>query len=230
MSELAALSYTNVEPYDDLYADPEAFAALLIGNSLTAISGHFSLAVLEADPEKAISIAQVLGMSIIVAPWLDPKDRPMDASGWKALSRRLSAVSARLADSGLLFAWHNHDFEFVALPDGSYPIEHMFEGNDVGFEIDVAWLIQAGEDPVAWMTRYSDRIVAVHIKDIAPQGENLDQDGWTDIGKGVIDWNALWPVVSSTAARLTVIEHDNPADWLGFARDSAATVRRIASA
>lgn len=229
LEQLAGLGYTNVEPYDDLYADPQGFAALLALNGLTAVSGHFSLSLLESDPEKAISIAQTLGMSIIVAPWLDPQDRPVDTVGWQAFGARLSALSVLFARSGLVFAWHNHDFEFMPLADGSYPIEHILQGGDLGFEMDVAWVIHAGVDPIAWMKRYSDRIIAVHVKDIALPGENLDQDGWCDIGRGTIDWNAMWPVVTSTAARLTVIEHDNPADWHGFAQHSAATINDIVS-
>jgi sugar phosphate isomerase/epimerase len=227
LETLAALSFTNVEPYDDLYEDLDGFAEALARNNLKATSGHFSLSMLEAEPDRAVAIATRLGMRFIIAPWLDPEDRPVDAEGWKTLGARLEALRARFAESGFQLAWHNHDFEFSKLADGSYPIEHLLDGNAVGLELDIAWVARGGEDPTVWLKRFSDRIVAVHVKDIAPAGENLDQDGWTDVGKGVVDWAGLWPLVKTTSARLAVLEHDQPADWRSFAENSARTVATL---
>ena len=36
--------------------------------------------------------------------------------------------------------------------------------------------------------QHGNRIVAVHVKDIAKPGEGLDEDGWSDVGHGTIDW------------------------------------------
>jgi sugar phosphate isomerase/epimerase len=64
----------------------------------------------------------------------------------------------------------------------------------------------------------------VHIKDAAPKGEKADEDGWTDIGTGVIDWKKLMPALQATKADLFVLEHDNPADFESFARRSRAAM------
>jgi sugar phosphate isomerase/epimerase len=94
---------------------------------------------------------------LAVAPWIDPDERPKDREGWSAFGRRLSCLSRRLAREGLRFAWHNHEFEFEALPDGSFGIEHAL-GEDVLIELDLGWLFRAGQDPLIWLDRYEGRL------------------------------------------------------------------------
>jgi hypothetical protein len=53
---------------------------------------------------------------------------------------------------GLRFAWHNHDFEFERLPDGTYPIE-LILGADLAWEADLASVALGGADPIAWVDR-----------------------------------------------------------------------------
>ena len=58
----------------------------------------------------------------------------------------------------------------------------------IGWEMDVAWVIRGGADPLKWIDEYGQRITAVHVKDIAPAGENANEDGWADVGHGTVDW------------------------------------------
>ena len=138
-------------------------------------------------------------------------------------------LAAECADEGLRLAWHNHDFEFLALADGSYPIEHILtEG--VLWEADLAWIARAGADPAEWLERYGAKLVSVHVKDIAPAGENLDEDGWADVGTGTVDWAALWPIAVRAGASLMIAEHDKPSDFARFATVSADKMRKLAAA
>ena len=57
--------------------------------------------------------------------------------------------------------------------------------------MDVAWVIRGGADPLKWIADYGQRITAVHVKDIAPAGENANEDGWADVGHGTVDWRGL---------------------------------------
>jgi len=110
-----------------------------------------------------------------------PDQRPGDAAGWQAFGKRLARVGEAAAAAGLGFAWHNHDFEFKPLADGSIPLKHILDSAPgVGWEIDVAWVVRGGADPLKWINDYASRIVAVHVKDIAPKGEAADEDGSTE--------------------------------------------------
>ncbi len=82
--------------------------------------------------------------------------------------------------------------------------------------------MRGGVEPKAWLQRYRDRLVSAHVKDIAPEGQNEDEDGWADVGSGVLDWRDLWQACRATGARWMVVEHDKPADPARSARASFA--------
>src|SRR5262245_22486311 len=122
---LAEAGYTQVEGFGGVYSDPKGLRAELDKKGLTMPTGHFSLDVLEGDFDKARSIADALGIRMLICPYIDVDKRPSDAAGWSAFGERLAKVGERVKAAGYEFAWHNHDFEFRPLPDGSAPQDHI---------------------------------------------------------------------------------------------------------
>ncbi|MDR7221164.1 sugar phosphate isomerase/epimerase [Aminobacter aminovorans] len=226
LKTLSALGYAQVEGFGAVYDEPEAFRAELDKNGLAMPSGHFGIDLLEQDFGKAASIANTLGMKLIACPWLEPVERPTDAEGWRAFGKRLAAIGAKARDAGFDFAWHNHDFEFVPV-GGLVPQRLILEAApDIGWEVDVAWVIRGGSDPLHWIEEFGPRILAVHVKDIAPQGEATDEDGWSDVGHGTADWAGLVTALrKNTPAKYFVMEHDNPVDFERFASRSIAAAK-----
>jgi hypothetical protein len=66
--------FTNVETVAPFYDDAEATKRLLNDRGLSARSGHFALAMLEHEGERAVAIARRLGIEIVVAPYLAPAE------------------------------------------------------------------------------------------------------------------------------------------------------------
>ncbi len=167
-------------------------------------------------------IADALGIKLIACPYLDAEDRPQDAAGWRAFGARLGKIGDTAKKAGMGFAWHNHDFEFKPLADGSLPQKHILDAApDIGWEMDVAWVIRGGADPLKWISDYASRIVAVHVKDIAPAGQSANEDGWADVGHGTVDWRGLVKALrDKTGAKYFIMEHDNPSDFDRFAKRS----------
>jgi sugar phosphate isomerase/epimerase len=223
---LARLGYREVEGFGGVYADPAGFRRLLDANGLSMPTGHFPIDMLENDFDGARRIADALGVRLMVCPHLVADQRPTDAEGWRAFGRRLAAVGEKAKKAGYGFAWHNHDFEFKALADGSVPQTHIFDAApDLGWEIDVAWVVRGGADPLKWIADHAARIVSVHVKDIAPAGEALDEDGWSDVGHGTIDWPGAMAALRKTPAGHFIMEHDKPSDYERFARRSIAAAK-----
>lgn len=222
LAMVAAAGYRQVEGFGGLYDDPAGLRALLDANGLTMPTGHFSLDMLESDFAAARRIAETLGIGTLICPHIVAELRPADAAGWKAFAGRLAAIHANARKAGLRFAWHNHDFEFVVTPDGVIPQQVILDSApEIGWEIDVAWVVRGGSDPLRWIEDYGSRIVAAHVKDIARPGEKQDEDGWEDVGHGTLDWPALMKALrQKTQASVFVMEHDNPADATRFARRS----------
>lgn len=226
---LADLGYTQVEGFFGNYADPAAYKAALDAVRLTMPSAHFLPKDLENDFNRCHQIAQTLGVKNIYAPHLAEADRPKDRAGWVQFAKSLAELGKKLQDHGYRFGWHNHDFEFVPLKDepGSIPMQIILdEAPNIDWEIDVAWIIVSGQDPMEWIQHYGSRISAVHVKDMAPEGQMQDEDGWADIGLGTMDWVALHAKFQQVAPKtLYIMEHDNPSDAGRFAKTSIATFK-----
>ena len=229
LSMLAAAGYAAVEGYGALYADAatvEAMARGLAESGLRMPTAHFGLDMLEGDPAGAVAVAKRLGIQRVYCPWVPPELRPTTAQGWRDFGARLDRAGAPIRVAGLGFGWHNHDFEFVPLPDGTLPMTALLEGGPaLEWEIDVAWVIRGGADPAAWIAAERGRITAAHVKDIAPAGQNTDEDGWADIGHGTVDWQALLGRLRGAGVAHLILEHDNPSDHARFARRSLASVK-----
>jgi sugar phosphate isomerase/epimerase len=227
LKKVKALGYSHVEGYGALYTDPQDLKAQLAANGLTMPTAHVSLGDLE-DTSKTLKLAETLGIKVVVCPWLAPDQRPTSADGWKAFGDKLQKIGKPYQDAGLGFGYHNHDFEFATY-DGRYAMDLLLEAAPaVSAEVDVAWIVRGKADPAAWLEKNGDRIVAIHVKDIAPAGQNTDEDGWADAGQGIVPWKTLWPLIKSkTKAKYFVAEHDNPKDIDRFASRSIAFIKSL---
>lgn len=216
---LEKLGVEEVEGFGALYEDPAATRALLDAHGLKMTTGHFALELVE-DAPKAIEIAKTLGIEAIIVPWIHPDMRPTDKAGWQALAKRLHEAGKPIREAGFAYGYHNHDFEFLPGADGTLGIEEIAAYPEIGLELDLAWIHVAGHDPAEWVRKYAGRIIAAHIKDRAPKGENADESGWADLGEGEVDYTHIIPALGEADVERWVLEHDNPSDHVRFATRS----------
>jgi sugar phosphate isomerase/epimerase len=223
LAALAELGFRRVELVGGQVADARRTRALLDAHGLSAPTGHIGLDDLRRRFDWAADQAQAVGLEALFMPAVPPQDRDAPADRWRAIGAELGEMAERMHARGLDFGYHNHDWELRPFADGTTPLVHLFDGaagSRLAFEADVAWMVRGGADPLAWMEREKARLAAVHVKDIAPEGGNAEEDGWADVGKGVLDWPAFWREARARGARWMVLEHDKPADPIRFARDS----------
>ncbi len=224
LQALSVLGYTTVEFDVSAVAEPQHMRVLLDEYRLGTPSGHFSLDNLRHDLAECIERARLFGIRLIVVPYLAPDRRPRDAQGWVDLGEELDGIAKALSVHSLQLAWHNHDFEFEQLPDGSVPLDRLFvAAPHLGWQADIGWLVRAGQDPHEWLLRHQDRLRSVHLKDVAADPEH-GEDGWADLGDGRVDWLKLVPLLSNPMISSLIAEHDNPKDFVRFARRSRDTV------
>lgn len=228
LAMLVKAGYREVEGFGGVYGKPATVRRLLDRNGLTMPTGHFSVEMLESERPGVLDIAKTLGVRHLYAPYLAPDQRPKTAAGWKKFGRRLSAIGEWVRGEGLSFGWHNHDFEFFKLPTGETPLEIIFDTAPlIDWECDLAWVGRAGANPVTWIKRHGARITAVHVKDIAPEGQCTDEGGWADVGHGSLDWPACFAALKKSRVLHYVMEHDNPNDLERFARRSFDYVSKL---
>ncbi|MGO4854030.1 sugar phosphate isomerase/epimerase family protein [Phaeovulum sp. W22_SRMD_FR3] len=229
IASLGALGYNAAEGYFGNFAEANETRAALDAAGMTMPSLHVPLEMVETDPDGVKTLAKTLGVSRVFAPWLHPDHRPTEAAGWRAIAARLVTCHALMAERGLAFGWHNHDFEITPLADGSVPMEILLtEAPMIDWEADIAWIVRGGGDPVDWITRHGARITAAHFKDLAPAGEKADESGWADAGTGTMDWPAIHAALKAhSRCEILVAEHDNPNDFARFARNARASFQAL---
>jgi sugar phosphate isomerase/epimerase len=222
---LARLGYKKVEPFGGLLNDPQRLKNQLEQHGMSAPSAHVGLDRLRDDPLAAVRLCRDLGIQTIYAPAPPLGERDGGEAEWTALGRELDRIGKIVTAEGLKFGWHNHNWEFARAADGRRYLELLLEqAPQLLWQADLAWMVRGGADPIAELRRHAGRVESVHVKDIAPAGQCLDEDGWADPGHGVLDWPALVPVLEEIGVTLWVAEHDKPNDVARFARRALAAV------
>ena len=221
---LAQAGYKAVEGYGGLYGDLDALEAGLDRHGLSMPSGHFGLDMVEGDPQRTLEVARRLGVRKVFVPHIAADKRPSDRAGWEAFAARLKEAGKPVRDAGFAYGWHNHDFELQDLGGGTTPLD-LIAATGMDLELDLAWVRRGGQDPVEWLRKLGRQVVAVHVKDIAPEGQALAEDGWADVGHGTMDWPAIRAELSAQGIDHWVVEHDNPSDHARFARRSLQTMQ-----
>jgi sugar phosphate isomerase/epimerase len=224
---LKDLGYTQVEGWGGQFADPQALADALRTVGLSMPTAHMGFNQLE-DTDAAAGIAQLVGIKTYYCPAPPTADFREGKADWADFGRRLGKVGEALTAKGIGFGYHNHNWEFARTADGQFPLDILLSNAPgLEWEMDLAWLVKGGQEPLAWMDKYGSRMTALHVKDLAPAGEKLDEDGWADVGTGTLDWKALIAAArDKTAVKYFVAEHDKPSDPIRFARQSIAAVKQ----
>jgi sugar phosphate isomerase/epimerase len=221
LDAVAEAGYRHVETVGSHLDNVADTRARLASRGLKTSSGHVSLAALRERPAAVIDACRTLGFDCLFMPSVPLEQRSMDAAGWRALGHELGRMAERCARDGVRLGYHNHNWELAEKENGRNALELLFEAagaSPLTWQADVAWLVRGGAEPKTWIERYRDRLIAAHVKDIAPAGRNLDQDGWADVGSGVLDWRDLWRACRAAGAKWMVVEHDRPADPAATAR------------
>lgn len=222
---LASLGYRYVEGYGGLAqsigGDVEQLKALLDQSNLAMPTCHINLEQLEQDKATVITLCNKLGIEQIFVPAIDEQRRTAKANDWIELAVTLQQLHQSYSTDGISIGWHNHDFEFRRTDSGEAALDILLQNApDIALEFDLAWAVKAEQDPLQWIEKYRERIIAAHIKDLAPDGACSDEDGWADVGHGVMDWKTLHHELTTINLKYYVMEHDNPSDHERFASRS----------
>jgi sugar phosphate isomerase/epimerase len=173
---------------------------------LAACAAHVPLEGFEDAPERVLEAAETLGIATLVLPWVPPPETAAEAD---AMVARIVAISEVVTGGGLGFAYHNHDFEFRTLDDGS-DLWGRIAAAGVPQEPDIGWLLVAGRDPVAALGALTGRCPLVHAKDVRRKADGT----WEDViaGDGEADWPAIAAAAVAAGATRIVVELDNPSE------------------
>lgn len=248
------MGYAGVEFYGEYYGHtPVEVKAMCTELGLIPFSNHVPFQQMMDDLDRVIEENTVLGVQYIVFPYMDKPSRPgVDPERFKATVARIGEIGAKVRQAGFQLLYHNHDFEFVKLPDGTVGHDYIFSSNapeDVQVELDVCWSDFAGFPAPELLRKYDGRVPVVHLKDyfldgelssdpyalIGISSENATQDAgkfeFRPLGEGGMDMRGVLQAASDCGARWLCVEQDEPtaqaADRFEGPRRSAEWLRKL---
>jgi sugar phosphate isomerase/epimerase len=110
---------------------------------------------------------------------------------------------------GIQFAYHNHDMEFHEV-EGKIPYQLLLtetDHNNVKMELDLAWAVKGGQDPVALFKQNPGRFPLWHVKDLDASHKEI-----LPVGSGTIDFKRIFENKSIAGMKYFFVEHDMPKD------------------
>jgi len=205
LQKIAAIGYKQVEFAGYYNRTPQQVKEVLGRCGLEAPSVHVPLTDLQAKLDQSVESAKIVGHKLMVCPYLNPQDRKT-LDDYKHHAETFNKAAEACKKAGIEFAYHNHDFEFVAI-DGQMPYDLLLANTDknlVKMELDLYWIKKGNQDALAYMSKYPNRFVAFHVKDM----DNTPKGFFTEVGKGTINFKELFAQSKKAGVKYFIVEQD----------------------
>lgn len=191
--------------------EPTEFKSYLESIGLEPKSTHMGGVTLEnADEQIAATKAAGFEYFVIPVPPMGMFTFGPDGMGMKGTKEELvnilSTIGQKCSDAGLKLLYHNHDFEFKPMEDGTILTDYILENTDpahVNYQMDLFWVTKAGADPLAYFEKYPGRFKAWHVKDMNDAGE------FAPVGTGNIDFARILAEKDKSGMVYYLVEQDN---------------------
>lgn len=211
LNSVAAWGYTEVETYGygdgKLFGLPVAeFSAHLKGLGVKIVSGHYGIDLATGSKwEQACADAKMMGQKYVVVPWMD-KQYYSSLNVLKKTCDSLNKAGEVAKKYGLQLGYHNHAFEFEQV-EGKVIFDTMLQQLDpklVAWEMDIYWVVRAGQDPVKYFEKFPDRFQLWHVKDM----DKSDAEKNADVGTGSIDFKNLFTKAKQAGMKNFFVEQE----------------------
>ena len=234
LKKVSDMGFDGVEFYSEYYGrTPQEVRNLCDQLGLKIFSNHVPFQQMVDDIDKVIADNKILGVEYVAFPYMDTPSRPgVDPEKFKETVALIGEAGAKVGKEGIQMLYHNHDFEFVALPDGTIGHDYIFSStkpSDVQVELDVCWSDFSGFKADDLVKKYSGRIPVLHMKDYYLEGklssdpyaligiendnQGEDEGGkfeFRPLGDGVVDLAAVIEAAKVNGVKWLCIEQDEP--------------------
>lgn len=202
LRQVAQFGYKQIESYEGEQGmfwgmTNREFDKYLTDLGMKAVSSHCDI---EKDFEKKADEAAAIGMKYLICPYLGPNS---SLDFYKRAADKFNACGAICAQRGMKFAYHNHDYSFKPV-EGQLPQDVMMQATDkdtVDYEMDIYWVVVAGQIPAEWFRKYPNRFRLAHIKD-RKGGES------TTLGTGDVAFSAILKTGTQYGLQYYIVEQE----------------------
>ena len=230
LKELHDIGYREVETAGFGKYSAAEFRRMLDDAGLKVPSAHLNLSTPDLGP--LFADAHTLGAQYATSSSLAtsnkprpapgaprPKTQGMGMEGFTKLAEQMNDIGKKAKAAGLQYAYHNHNYEFEKMPDGSYGYDILVKNTDkdlVKFEIDCGWMCVAGADPIKYFKTYPGRFRMIHVKEFQSVSQpstslsGAERPKGTDLGTGFIDYKPIFVAGKAAGIQHAFSEQEEP--------------------
>ncbi|MBB1285403.1 TIM barrel protein [Flavisolibacter sp. BT320] len=209
LTQIASFGYKELEGYEGPKGlfwgmSNTEFKSFLDGLGMKFVASHCNT---RQDFERKAAEAAAIGVSYLIEPYLGAQKSLDD---YKRAAERFNQLGEICKRNGLRFAYHNHDYSFKPM-DGQLPQDVMMQATDkdlVDFEMDIYWVVNAGQDPEAWFRKYKDRFRLVHVKDRQRGVGETSQNVSVVLGTGSINFPQILKTGAENGVKHFMVEQE----------------------
>jgi len=240
LKAVAAAGYKQVELSPLTKTPAKDLKKMVDDAGLKNPSGHYMLPDLMNKLPEMLELAHLFGQEymIVTVPWVaDPSRFKPDPQGgefalflaiingltlddWKWNAEQFNKIGEAVKKAGLQLGYHNHNFEWKRHGDVTAYDEflRLTDAGLVKLELDCGWATVAGQDPVAYLTKYPERYRLLHVKDFkkgfTPRttvaGHDAGAPVATELGRGTIDYARVFAAAKKGEIRGLFVEQEPP--------------------
>ena len=216
LDTIKALGFTEMEGGVPQGLTAEAYRKMLDQRGIKMPATGAGYEQIVADPISVVTMAKALGASYVMVAWIPHQKGNFTLDNAKKAVADFNRVGKVLADNGLTFCYHDHGYEFQPYQNGTL-LDYIIQQTDpryVSFEMDILWTQFGGGDPMALLTKYSNRWKLMHLKDLK-KGVKGDLTGGTPpendvvLGDGQLDMPAILRAAKKVGIRHYFIEDES---------------------
>ncbi len=230
LRKIKELGYDGVE-FAGLYGHSyEEVRRMVQEAGLTPISAHIPLVEMLADPEGVLAGYAQIGCPYAAVPYLPEEMRAGNCDFEKTI-QNIRTVCEAAKKNGIVMLYHNHDFEFEKIGE-EYVLDYLYRtipADLLQTEVDTCWVNVAGENPSAYVRKYTGRAPIVHLKDFylsnrdnkggqpfyeligdSQKAGGQDVFEFRPVGYGMQDFPAILKASEDAGASWVIVEQDRP--------------------
>lgn len=217
LTQVASFGYKKIESYDHdklgVYWGMKhtELKKLMDDLGMQLVATHCQV---HDNTEKKADEAAAIGMDYLVAPSLDGMmkkgENKMTLDDYKRAADGLNKAAEICKQKGVRVAYHNHDHTFLPI-DGVFPQDVLLQNTDkeqVDFEMDIYWVVTAGQNPEEWLKKYPNRFRLCHVKDRKKGASPDNKEASVVVGTGSIDYTSILNTAAQNGMQHFLIEQE----------------------
>lgn len=209
LRQVASFGYNQIESYEGAQGmfwgmSNTEFKRYMDELGMQIVSSHCNV---DQNFERKAAEAAAIGMKYLIAPYLGPQKTLDD---YKRAADKYNNRGEICKKAGIRFAYHNHDYTFVPV-EGQFPQDVLMQNTDkdlVDYEMDIYWVVTAGQDPVTWFKKYPNRFRLSHIKDRKRNAAPTEKEVSVVLGTGGTNYSEILNVGRKNGLQYYIIEQE----------------------